>query len=422
MSKNIIIKLTHPHKITLYRNGTTPSIYYYFTFNKKVYRGSTGIKNEQQSIDKMTEIFYEITHNLRRTGKKKTISLKYIVKPFLIKKKREGLSSKTLTEYTRQSKYLIEFFKNKDIDTFGNKKDYEDYSNWRFNYYKHHKSKKGQRKIDKLGNFSVNRECRLLVSLLRYSKEYKGYLKNIEIQPYKMLIENRRDEILTKKEYLKLKEYFLKNNPYYWNIISFVNNTGIRYPSEMNKIQWKDVNFKDSYVMIRNRKNKKQGEILNTPIPLIGRVKEIIENLKSRKNIPMDSEDFVFVNEKGVQIKNIRYRFHTSLTKCGINKKITMYQFRHLYTTRMVKRSDIPLKVVSFTLGHTDTTMLEKHYSHLKSDDVIQIFKRSEEKRQEIKLKHKELSKHMEDEKGDQVTISKKKLKELLESLIEKSE
>jgi len=208
-------------------------------------------------------------------------------------------------------------------------------------------------------------------------------LKGIEIPSYTLLKEKRREPILEKDEYLRLKEYWTKKNPYYWLIISFVNSTGIRYPSELLKIQWKHVHLDKSYLWIVNRKSKDKTQPLDTPIPLVGRTREIIETLKNRPNISTEPEDFVFVNDKGKVIKNIRKSFNKSLEECGIDSNICMYSLRHLFTTRMVRRADIPVKVLSTVLGHKDTTMVDRQYSHLKTEHIVSVFQRSEDKKQE---------------------------------------
>jgi integrase/recombinase XerD len=212
-------------------------------------------------------------------------------------------------------------------------------------------------------------------------------LKDVEVPPYKMFKEKRREEILTKKEYEKLKDYWMKKNPYYWNIISFVNNTGVRYSSELNNIQVRDVNLKKSYVMIRNRKSR--SGIINTPVPLVGTSREIVEELLSRDFLKKPT-DPLFLNDKGKQIKSINKPFKKSLIECGIEKNLTMYSLRHLFTTRMVRRPDIPIKVLSEVLGHTSTDMINKHYSHLKTEDYVNIFQRSEENKQDILKKYRQ--------------------------------
>jgi integrase len=397
MSKKCVLdKLKTPHKISLYRNGDNPNIYYYFRFKNIKYQGSTGTDNIDISRNKVNEIFFDISKGLKVKGNIKGVKFETVVKKFLEEKSQQRLSPRTLSEYKRQSKFLIERFRGSDLKSLCSKKVYLDYCDWRRKYYLTHENKrqitykrngitcKG-RMYNDIGNVPINRECRLLVSILRFSKEYLEHLKGIDIPSFKILPERRREEILTKDEYLKLENYWMKRNPYYWMILSFLNNTGIRYPNELNKICWSDVNFKKSYVLIRDRKSRKSKDPLNTPVPLVGRSLEIIKTLKSRENIPKGPDDYVFVNDNGIQIKNIRNGFKGSLKKCGISNKITMYGFRHLFTTRMVKRSDIPLPVLSSVLGHTNTVTLQKHYLHLNPTDIVRSFRRSEERKKKSK-------------------------------------
>lgn len=421
MSEYTVKKLTSPHKITLYKNGSNPNIYYYLTWNKRSYRGSTGTSDRQQSIDKVTEIFYEITHDIRKKGR--PLRFENVCIKFLEHKKREGLSDKTFREYTRQTNYLTDFFKYYDVESLGKKSVYTSYQNWRFQYYETHEDrqrqvyKKGRKKVSgrsftQIGNTTVNRELRLLVSILRFSKEYLDLFKNQNISSYTLLPEKRREDTLTKEEYLRLEDYWMKHNPYYWNIISFVNNTGIRYPSELNKIQWKDVNLEKGYVLIRDRKNKKKNETLTTAVPLIGTGRKIIEELKEREGISKEQDDFVFVKDNGKRIKDIRKGFKRSLIECSIDSSFTMYSLRHLFTTRMVKRPDIPLMMISHTLGHKDTTMVEKVYGHLRVSDVVKTFQESENRKQEILRGQRE---RVKQHKTQELQDIFEKLKELVQ-------
>lgn len=314
---------------------------------------------------------------------------------FLNEKSDQGVSERTLKDYKRQSKYLIEYFKDRDINSISSKSEYAKYREWRKNYHKTHEKKNIQkykrfgktiegRKYTSVGNVVLNRECRLLVNILRFCKDSMNLFENVQIASYKMLPESRREEILSKKEYDTLREYWLNKNPFYWQIISFVNNTGIRYPSELNRICNKDVHLDKSYVLIRDRKNKKKDNPLHTPVPIVGRAKEIIETLQARQNISNNPDDPVFVNDQGIQIKSISKAFKKSLDDCGIKRNLTMYSLRHLFTTRMVRRPDIPIKILSEVLGHKNTTMIDKHYAHLRAEDYVNVFQRSEDHKQEI--------------------------------------
>ncbi|MBI4804036.1 MAG: site-specific integrase [Desulfovibrio sp.] len=406
---NVIEKLRHPYKITLYKNGTNANIYYYFTFKKKSYRGSTGTDSVDKAIDVVSEIYFGVKKGKDPKAQKgDSVKFEVAVAKFLEYKLTEGnIAPKTLKEYTRQSRYLVEKLGSKSIDSF-TAKDFLEYEEWRVNYYKTHAAKKKQvyvrdgkkvtgRTFDTVGNSEINRECTLIGSILRHAKRYMNALQGKDVPVFKNKKERIREDILTKDEYLALEDYWMKENPYYWQIISFVNNTGIRYPSELCRITWGDVDLLKSYVVIRDRKSKGKTP-LHSSVPLVGRAREIIEQLGNRQNIPKGHNDIVFVNDNGVQIKNINKAFKKSLEACGIEKDISMYSLRHLFITRMMKRPDIPMQMIASTVGHVDTTMVERRYSHLRTADIVEAFKRSEDNKKEFIAKMKRQIEELEQE------------------------
>jgi integrase len=385
-----IVKKDNDLGLTLYRRKQSPKIYYYFTFGKKSFRGSTKSSDESESFKYSVKKYNEIVEN---KGTRGTITLNSCVKKFLEYKK-SRVSPRTYSDYKDHSKYLLERFDKKEVNSF-TKSDYNEYVEWRQNYYHTHKKKQIQSYIiqgkkvqgktyENVGNVVINREMRLLVSILRFSQEELGLLKDVKIPSWKMLPENRREEILTKDEYLKLKEYFIIRNPYYWDVISFVQNTGLRYPSEVNRLTWKDVNFKKKYITITDRKGKsRSGQ--KSVVPIVGRSREILEKLRKRDNISTGLDDFIFVNDENKQVKYIHKSFKKGLKECGIDKKLSMYSLRHLYTTRILStRPDIPIKILSEVLGHVDTKMIDKYYGHLRPTDLVKFYEKSEEKKQEI--------------------------------------
>lgn len=392
MSKIVIEKLKYPHKISLYWNGKY--IYYYFRWKKKKYQGSTGTDNLDESKNKVSNIFFEISKGLKDKGSTKTVKFEDIVKKFLDLKIRENRSPRTLDDYTKYKKFLVKFIKERKhtLESLCSKQTYEEYTIWRKNYYDKHederrvkseKTGKLGRVIKNVGMVPINRELRFMVSVLIYSKDFLGYLKNVNIPSFTVKGEKQREDILTKDEYLRLKEYWMNKNPYYWCIISFLNNTGIRYPQELLNITYSDIHLDEDYVLIRNRKSK--SGIINTQVPLMTRSKEIINILKNRENIPTQPQDYLFVDDRGVRIKNIGRSFKKSLVDLGINPNITLYSLRHLFVTRMIKRPEITMKILSEVVGHKNVRMIDQRYSHLKGKDYIKQFKESDKHTQEIK-------------------------------------
>ncbi|MGO8761449.1 MAG: tyrosine-type recombinase/integrase [Desulfobaccales bacterium] len=391
------IKVIQPFKIKLYYRTADVSkiIHFYFSLHGKRYRESSRTNHLQTAEEYAIQRYLAIKSQGKEV--KKVFKLEKVVDKFMAWKK-PFVSERTFSEYTRQVKTLIEKFQGKDIEKF-TIKDYHEYDEWRRAYYEVHKRKRVQTyvrngkkhkgcKFKDCGNTTINREVGLLVSILKYSQDVLQLNQAKKIPSWRKLPERVRSDILSREEYERLKAYWLKKNHYYWDIISFIQNTGCRYPSEIKKLTWKDVNFDKSFIIIRERKGKPNRDM---SIPLVGTAKEILERLKARPNIPTGPEDLVFLNEKGKQVRNIRTSFRKSLVACGIdNPRITMYSLRHLYTTRMLlTRPDIPHKVLAEALGHRDTKMMDKVYGHLMIDGIVKIFEKSEANQQETKKQEK---------------------------------
>ncbi|MBW2558339.1 MAG: tyrosine-type recombinase/integrase [Deltaproteobacteria bacterium] len=274
-----IYQIPAPYKITIYKRSETPNLYYYFSFNKKSYRGSCKTDTLEIAITRSTEKWIDAK---RGKNLNKAVRIETIIKKYLDWKKPD-ISANTLYQYEIHAKYIKEKFKNKNINSFS-KKDFTDYEVWRRKYYRDHKSKQTQkykrngktiegRVWMNIGNSTINREIGLLVSILRFAQTELELLQGQIVPGWKQRKEKRRDELLTKDEYERLKQYWLNKNPYYWNIISFVQNTGLRYPSEVNNLKWKDIKRSKNYIIIRNRKAKPN---IDMPVPLVGTAEEIM--------------------------------------------------------------------------------------------------------------------------------------------------
>lgn len=386
MGNKILKKIKHPYPITLYYNGNNPSIYFYFRLNQKSYRRSTGEQDIDVATTEAINCFTRIQNgkNIRKT--KKQVLFKDALHKFIEHKKNEGVSSVTLKEYKRQSIKLIEKYGKKNIEEMANKTIYLEYADWKWKYYDKFPEKARQqfkrkantkiikgRFFSRPGNAIINREIGLLRAILRFAKEYMDVLQDKEIPKYTMLPEKSRQEIIAWEEYVILREYWTKKNQFYWSIIDFVYHTGIRYPSELNNIKWKDVNFDESYVLIRNRKNLRKNEPLHTKIPLISHAISILRNLENRNNISTNNDDYVFINDKGKRIKNINYSFKKGNAECGLSPQLTMYNLRHSYASMLVQNG-FPSRMIAELLGHRDTTMVDRTYGHLNNSEMRNFY------------------------------------------------
>ena len=213
-----VIKKIPLYGITLYRQTElTPNIYYYFTHDRKVYKGSTGTSNTNQAELKAEEKYWEVKEG---RGKSRRTRFEAVVKDFLSYKENR-VSPKTFEEYKRQSKFLIEKFKGKDISAVS-KRDFYRYETWRRNYYDTHKmvyrrnGKRIKTHFHNPGNTSINRELGLLVSILRFTQREMGLLQHKVVPSWTKLPENSREDTLSRSEYEKLKRYWLGRDRYKW--------------------------------------------------------------------------------------------------------------------------------------------------------------------------------------------------------------
>jgi len=398
---DVFVKKVLSGKITLYSRGNDVNYHYhyYFRLNRKTYRGTTHTNNLDDSEEYSIVKYNEIKNN--KGKQQKTITFRECLNKFFEYKKTK-LKPTTLQTYETHSRFLLEYFKKIDPNTIDTDT-YKNYEDWRRKYflvnpeknvikYKRNNSTiKMKKKPHTVGDVLINREIGLLRNILQYC--FENNLLSIKTIPkWEPLDEKRREETITKEEYEKLKRYFLKTNPYYWSICSFLQNTGLRYPSELNELKWKDINLDKSFMIIRNRKGRKNSD-KKWSVPIVGTSKKILMELKNR-DIPTNPEDYVFVNNQGKRVLNIKRSFQKGLLECGITKPLCMYSWRHTFCTRIVStRPDIPLKILAETMGHLDVRMIDRHYGHLRPETLVNYFKKSEDKRQQIlkKRKQKEL-------------------------------
>lgn len=368
MATEIIEKIL-PFKITLTRrHGASPNIYYYFGLNGKVHRGSTKTDNPSEAKKRAIKIYHEVDSGKKKSGKAK---FETVVRKFLDYKKNH-VTPETVQGYAYRSEYLIEFFKGKDIEDIA-KSDFYEYQAWRENYHEIKKKKRKDKRILTAGNATINRDLGLLVSILIFAKEELSLVTNLKVPKWKALPEKKRSEILSSEEIGKLKQYWLQKNPFYWDIMNFILNTGLRYPSEINSLKWKNV-FLEQRGMYIKRKSRLADKDKMFPVQIYDEAFEILTRLKSR-NVPTGPEDYVFVDSKGMQIRNIKKSFKNSLRECGIEKLFPMFSFRHQFATEMMARG-VPPKALSDQMGHKTMRMIDETYTHLMREHHASIAER----------------------------------------------
>ncbi len=125
--------------------------------------------------------------------------------------------------------------------------------------------------------------------------------------------------------------------------------TGMRR-GEILRLTWKDVNFNNSIIQIRETKN---GEIREVPIH-----KELFLAL-SKMEI---KGKYIFTNKDGSQKKDIRTAFGNALKRAKISN-FRFHDLRHTFASHLVMNG-VDLLSVKELLGHKTIDMTLR-YSHL---------------------------------------------------------
>ncbi len=213
--------------------------------------------------------------------------------------------------------------------------------------------------------------------VLRHAwKNLKSGIAESDLPIDNPLQEKSRTAFINEEELCKLTEYFLdRHNAYYAYLVAFVFYTGARYPSEVNRLEWRDINLQEGLMIFRNRKTK-QTESLDTAVPILPVVENILDRLHEDVGGNPKKSDKVFLDENGKQVGNIRVAFKSAIRECDLDPELTMYSLRHSAITNWIVNYDMPAKMISEIVGHVDTVMVDRIYSHLKKNENAKAFVR----------------------------------------------
>lgn len=136
-------------------------------------------------------------------------------------------------------------------------------------------------------------------------------------------------------------------------IILFAVNTGMR-KGEIQNLEWTDVNFQDSYLVVRETKNNESRYV-----PMNQAVKDVFLSVRKHPESP-----YIFCAKDGKPY-NFRKSFETALTNSGIFD-FRFHDLRHTFASRLAMRG-VDLNTIRELLGHKSLDMTLR-YSHLSRD------------------------------------------------------
>lgn len=220
----------------------------------------------------------------------------------------------------------------------------------------------------------------ILNGILKFIHKYKNInmkeiIGSIEIPKMNMTV---KDELkyLEHYELTKLLKYFEDNdNDEIARMVRFQVSTGLRF-GEMVAINYNDIDLKDGTITIDKTYNR-YSKVFQTPKNGKSRTIYINDNVKQLINeqIHFNNIKTLIFNHK--KDNNLLFRsdggkpfnidtFNKLLKKTPIEKHLTSHIFRHTFITLAVERG-IDKNLIARQVGHADTKMIDKVYSHFTS-------------------------------------------------------
>jgi integrase len=202
------------------------------------------------------------------------------------------------------------------------------------------------RLASEVSNATINKELSCLRLLFNHAIRTGTYRSINPVIGIKFLPErNDTMYILSEAEEHKLLSYC---NTQLYPIVFTALNTGMR-KSEILNLQWKDIDFKNRYIYLKDTKSRPRK------VPVNNKLMSFFRNHKSGSR-------YVFVNQYGKQYKgqdSIKRIFINAYTKAGIGH-MRFHDLRHTVATRMIERGANPVAVKDI-LGHYDFKVTQKY-------------------------------------------------------------
>jgi len=227
---------------------------------------------------------------------------------------------------------------------------------------------------------TANKELRSLRSLFNFGKKKKLVLKNPTDDLDFLPVEKKLKHVPSPKEIDKLIAVAEKETgEYLWAI-----RETLARVSEINRLKWDDVNFRDRYVVLYTRK-KKGGHLTPRKVPMTQKLFEVL----SRRFAERDpSKPWVFwhrywSNKTGETLegpyKNRRKTLKTLCKKAGV-KYSGFHALRHSGASIM-ENSNVPVGAIQKLLGHENRSTTEI-YLHTLGDSERQAMATYEQARE----------------------------------------
>ncbi|GAE37697.1 tyrosine-type recombinase/integrase [Halalkalibacter akibai] len=246
----------------------------------------------------------------------------------------EGYSSKTLKAYHLQSKLLIRYYGDIELNNLTTER------------LKHYLVQEG----GDLKPVSLGHRIRFIKSIFRWAHEEGLISSNPAAKIKEPKVGKRIPKFLTEKEIELLREAC--HTPMEHALFEFMYSTGCRI-GEIATLNRNGIDFMTRSAIVHGKGDKEREVYFNIRSDIW---------LKRYLNRRTDEDPSLFVTERyphRMSIAQMRYVIKRISKRAGVNKNIFPHQLRHSYATHMLNNG-APLEVIQSLLGHekSETTKL----------------------------------------------------------------
>jgi len=194
---------------------------------------------------------------------------------------------------------------------------------------------------------TVNRELASLRHIFNQAKRWKKFFGDNPVSVSGLLREdNLRKRVLSLDEEERLLQ---SSSQHLIPIIMTALYTALRR-SEILSLVWENVDFNNNIIIITTSKKT---------VPLSSALRKLLLELKLKNS---SVSEYVFLDNKGNNIKGIKTAFNNACNRAGI-KDLHFHDLRHTAGTRMLE-SGVGIVEISEILGHSSIELTRKRYLH----------------------------------------------------------
>lgn len=344
---------------------------------KRISTGKNSIRDASEvACDKYDEMRFRLKSNLPLDTRRFEDVAKLTIEQMEMELD-AGYGKKTYLHYIGAiNRYLIPFFKNKQIDTIGYK-DLKEFDDWR---------------VRKIGH--VPKHSTVTNHNSAFNRIFRTALENNWINEYQIPeLKNKgqkqeRRPYFTRREYIQLytfmrtwyktgrKEKTRQIRELLRDYILILVNTGMRHGTETENLKWNNIEeFGDRNgdiflrFWVKGKTGNRQLVARHSVRTYLNRIRRRfvdLQDLSFEELLKVD--EYVFRCRDGSKVNDWHGAFEILLTDSGLlndssGKRRSLYSLRHTYAT-FALLNGIDIHVLSRQMG-TSVGMIEKHYSHL---------------------------------------------------------